>query len=285
MNILDSLCACDGICAAGVCAYETLIPYMTDSQRVGLARRMDAPQSVLVALFPYLAPETPGNLSIYARGQDYHAVVSRTLEPLARAFADKYPPHRFEVLVDDSPLPEVQAAACAGLGCVGAHGLLIHPVYGSYVFIGTILTDLCVPAPAAPPASCLSCGACARICPVGLDKHRCLSALTQKGGALTEEEAALVRAHPLIWGCDLCQQVCPMNQNVPYSDTPAFRHGLIDTLSAAELDGLTRRQFLSHFPARAFTWKGPAPLRRNLALHDTADSESSDQSPRPKETK
>lgn len=266
MNILASLCAADGICTAGVCACETLIPRMTDSQQEWLYRLMPAPQCVFIALFPYRAPETPGNLSIYARGRDYHTVVAEALGPAAAALSAAYPDSCFRVLTDDSPLPEVYAAACAGLGCIGENGLLIHPEYGSYVFIGTILTDLPFAATGDAPSSCIGCGACRRVCPVGLEKSRCISALTQQGGTLTPDQEALVRAHPLIWGCDSCQTICPMNAGARETETPAFRDGLIASLSPDDLRGLTRRQFLAAYPARAFTWRGPAPLRRNLDL-------------------
>lgn len=266
MNIVDSLSVSHGLCACGVCGYEALQPHMTEAQRRGLARRIAHPRTVIVALFPYLAPCAPGNLSLYARGRDYHAVASAHLETAAQALRAAHPDCSFLVLADDSPLPEVYAAACAGLGCIGENGLLIHPVYGSYVFIGTIVTDLALPAQAHAPASCLSCGACHKACPVGLDKGRCLSALTQQGGILTEEQAALVRAHPLIWGCDTCQLVCPMNRGAAQTTEPAFLQDQICSLSLADLDGLTRRQFTQKYPDRAFTWRGPAPLRRNLML-------------------
>ena len=266
MNIVDSLSVSHGLCACGVCAYETLQPHMTAAQQRGLARRITRPRSVIAALFPYLAPGAPGNLSLYARGRDYHAVVTARLEAAAQALRRTYPDRAFLVLADDSPLPEVLAAACAGLGCIGEHGLLIHPVYGSYVFIGTIVTDLSVPATEQSPADCLHCGACRRACPVGLDKARCLSALTQQGGALTAEQAALVRAHPLIWGCDTCQLVCPMNRGAALTAEPDFLTDRICSLSLADVDGLTRRQFAEKYPGRAFTWRGPAPIRRNLML-------------------
>lgn len=266
MNIVDSLSVSHGLCACGVCGYEVLQPHMTDAQQRGLARRIVHPRSVISALFPYLASHAPGNLSLYARGRDYHAVVTERLESVAQALHAAHPDCSFVVLADDSPLPEVYAAAYAGLGCIGENGLLIHPIYGSYVFIGTIVTDLALPSQAHMPSSCLSCGACHKACPVGLDKGRCLSALTQQGGTLTAEQAALVRAHPLIWGCDTCQLVCPMNRGAAETTEPAFLQDQICSLSLCDIDGLTRRQFTEKYPDRAFTWRGPAPIRRNLML-------------------
>lgn len=266
MNILDSLSAHYGLCTLSVCAYERLLPHMTDTARRALFHRIAAPQSVLVSLFPYFAEPTPGNLSLYARARDYHAVIQERLGRVAQDLQAQFPNFSFVVLVDDSPIPEVYAAAAAGLGVLGDNGLLIHPDYGSYVFIGTIVTDLALPAAAVSPAHCLQCGACRRICPVDLDKSDCLSALTQKGGTLTEGQALLVQQHPLIWGCDLCQTICPMNRNVSPTTDPDFTQNYLCTLTLSDLDGLTRKQFVQKYPERAFTWRGPAPLRRNLIL-------------------
>ena len=266
LNILDSLCMSHGLCALGVCQYDTLLPQMSEAQRTGLARRIDCARSVLVTVLPYPADAASGNLSLYARAKDYHTVLGERLEAAADTLRTQYPHHTFSVLVDDSPLPEVYAAACAGLGKIGTHGLLIHPVYGSYVFIGTIVTDLELPATGDLPAPCLQCGACLRACPVDLDKSRCLSALTQQGGALSPEQEALVREHPLIWGCDTCQLVCPLNRSISPAETPDFTQNRICSLQLSDLEGLTRKQFAAKYPDRAFTWRGPAPLRRNLTL-------------------
>jgi len=237
-----------------------------------LGRLCPGARSVLVFLFPYFAGERPGNLSLYARGRDYHAAIRDALAPAAEALRAEHPENRFVVLADDSPIPEVRAAALAGLGVHGEHGLLIHETYGSYVFIGTIVTDRDFPAEVHPPSPCLRCGKCRAACPAqaigtpGVDAGRCLSALTQRGGAVTPQEAGQLRRHPLIWGCDTCQLACPMNRGVPLSGNPAFRENLLDSLTAEDLAGLTRRAFAERFPGRAFTWRGPAPLRRNLEL-------------------
>ena len=102
----------------------------------------------------------------------------------------------------------------------------------------------------------------------GVRTDRCLSHLTQKTGELTPEEAALLSAHPLIWGCDVCQQVCPYNRAAPVTPLPEFRDDLVPALTLPDVAGQTRRQFLERYPGRAFTWRGPGPLQRNLELKD-----------------
>lgn len=252
--------------ALGACPVTAL--EMSGEARSRLERLCPSARAVLVYLFPYFAGVRPGNLSLYARGRDYHAVIQDALEPEADALRAVHPENRFLVLADASPIPEVRAAALAGLGVIGENGLLIHDTYGSYVFIGTIVTDLALPGEALPVRACLRCGRCKKACPSGAlcGEGACLSALTQQGGALTPEEESLLRRHPLIWGCDLCQLACPMNEGVPFTDAPPFREGLIDSLTPAALEGLTRRAFAEKYPERAFTWRGPAPLRRNLAI-------------------
>ncbi len=257
-------------CAAGICPVSAL--RLDRDAGAWLARLCPGVATVMVYAFPYFAGNRPGNLSLYARGRDYHAVIYDALSPVAGALQAAHPGHCFRVLVDDSPLPEVRAAALAGLGAVGENGLLFHPKYGSYVFIGTIVTDLALADGVQEPRPCLHCGRCRRACPAGaigsggVDASRCLSALTQRGGGVTEEEAGRLRLHPLVWGCDLCQQVCPMNREKAWSENPAFRENLVDSLRLESRAGLTPRTFLEKYPERDFTWRGPAPLRRNLII-------------------
>ena len=127
-------------CAAGVCPVSAL--GLGAHEREWLGRLCPDAQSVLVYLFPYFAGSRPGNLSLYARGRDYHAVIRDALTPVADRLCERHPAHRFAVLADDSPLPEVRAAVLAGLGAAGQNGLLIHETYGSYVVIGTIAASL-----------------------------------------------------------------------------------------------------------------------------------------------
>lgn len=231
--------------------------------------------SVLAAAFPYFAGIRPGNLSLYARGEDYHRAVTRRLGCVCEALTAQFPENRFVAGADSSPIPEKPAAWLAGLGLRGRHSLLILPPYGSYVFLGTILTDCSIPFPSVSPApDCMGCGQCAAACPTGalngggVNCSRCLSHITQKKGELSDWERAAVARHPYAWGCDICQRACPHNRAAHETALPEFREALLDALVPELLEGLTNRAFRDRYGGRAFSWRGPAVLRRNLALQN-----------------
>ena len=270
----DAWFAAAGAAAWGTCAYEDVRPHM-DAPALARAEALcPAPAGIYVAAFPYFPGEAPGNLSLYARGEDYHAAVARRLDQVCAALRPAHPGRCFAPLVDNSPLPEQLCAALAGLGLRGRNTLTILPPWGTWLFLGAILTDLPLESAPVPAPACMDCGKCTAACPTGalgpngLDPDRCLSALTQKKGALTAEEEARLRGHGLVWGCDACQRACPYNRDVPLSPLPEFRTNLIHTLGTTDVDHLTRRQFQDKYPLRAFTWRGPGVLLRNLRLKE-----------------
>ena len=271
---LDTLWSQAGAAAWGTCAYAGLLPHMDAHARARAEGLCPAPTGVYVAAFPYYAGETPGNLSRYARGEDYHTALARRLAPVCAALESAHPLHKFVPLVDNSPLPEGVAAGLAGLGLRGQNGLTILPPYGTWIFLGAILTDQPLTSAERPSPPCPQCGACVAACPGkalgpnGLDPSKCLSDLTQRKGELTPEEEEQLRRHPLVWGCDICQEVCPYNRDVPTTPLPEFRTGLLSTLSSSDVENFTRRQFEAAFPDRAFTWRGPGVLERNLKLKE-----------------
>lgn len=275
MNSLNEAFAAAGAAAWGGLPFSELAADMTP-EAVGRAEELcPNPRSVLVAAFPYYAGERAGNLSLYARGVDYHQVVTRRLNTICNFLRNKYEKSHFVPGADNSPLPERQAAWRCGVGLRGKHALVIVPPYGSYVFLGTILSDAVLELPPAVSApACMGCGRCLAACPggalgeEGVDLARCLSELTQKKGELTRAEEEALRAHPLIWGCDCCQRVCPYNAHPARSPLPEFTADLVDSLSAADLAGLSNRGFREKYGGRAFAWRGPAPLRRNLEIQE-----------------
>jgi len=261
--------------AWGAVPYGEVLDAMDAQQRRRAEELCPDPRWVLTAAFPYYAGAEPGNLSLYARGRDYHGVVTSRLEQVCVRLRAAFSGKTFLPGSDNSPLPERECAWRSGVGLRGLHGLVIVPPYGSYVFLGTILTDHNFELPPAEEAEgCGSCGACRRACPGGalsgrsFDPERCLSHLTQKKGELSEGQAALLAGHDRIWGCDVCQRVCPYNHLARKTAIAEFSGGLIRSLDSGDLEGLTNRGLRERYPDRAFTWRGSAVLRRNLELQN-----------------
>lgn len=287
MNILDILYACDGISSVGVCEFDALKNYMSNSAIEKSYNYCQNAHSVYVALFPYFNGFKNGNLSIYSMGKDYHNVIYDILTPVSQLIERKTTA-KSVVLVDNSPLNEVQAARLSGVGKIGENGLIFDKKYGSFVFIGTILTSLefkKMPAVLSdnthiiPPSKdskivdCLHCGLCKKHClanAIGengkINCENCLSELTQTKKDLTEKQINLLSKHNLIWGCDTCQLICPQNQNVPFTENKSFTENLINSLYIEDIKNLTRKQFNEKYKDRAFTWRGTKPLIRNLTL-------------------
>lgn len=237
----------------GVCEYRLI-----ENNLINCRKKAEIPEnakSVIVFAFPYkVKNEKPANMSRYAAVADYHPVVENKLKEYVRLLNKYYPDNKFVPFVDNSPVPEVYAAAAAGLGVVGKNGLLITEKYGSFVFIGEIVTDLYIPAEN-KIKECINCGACRKACPVGLNKEKCLSAVTQKKRELTEEEQRLIKENGSVWGCDICAEACPMNKNKELTNITEFINTYRSSYSPDESP-----------ENRPYLWRGKAVIDRNNEL-------------------
>nr|WP_306263994.1 tRNA epoxyqueuosine(34) reductase QueG [Pararhizobium sp. IMCC3301] len=166
---------------------------------------------------PQLQRRSEGTISVYAQNRDYHDVIKGRLKTIAGRFAARNGA-QVKVFVDTAPVMEKPLAEQAGLGWQGKHTNLVSRSFGSWLFLGSIFTDLDLPSDAPESDHCGSCRACLDICPTSafpapyqLDARRCISYLTiEHKGPIPEEFRKPIGNR--IYGCDDCLAVCPWNK-------------------------------------------------------------------------
>ena len=194
---------------------------------------------------------------------------------LAETLAAELGPLQSRVYVDTGPIVERAYAAAAGLGAWGKNTCLLHPEHGSWFFLGEVITDLELEPDAPRPDMCGTCTACLDACPTGalvapyvLDATRCISYLTiEVKGAIPEERREGVGRH--VFGCDICQDVCPWNRRRRHSGKAEFaaREGLVapelPALAAVVLDEDSFRATFRGSPVKRAKRRG---MLRNVAV-------------------
>lgn len=223
---------------------------------------LDGARSVIMLATDYTAAGEPrrsdpdrGQLARYALGDDYHGLLRQRLNLLGAWLEKRVPGCRTRGVVDSAPLSERELAARAGLGWFGKNTMLIDPRAGSYFFLSGLLTTLDLPADQPIEVDhCGSCTACLDACPTGalpeprlLDATRCLSALTieERGPVPLELRSGFGN---WVFGCDICQEVCPWNRQAPGTAEPALQASADGgTLSLVELLALDAAGFRSRF--------------------------------------
>ena len=229
------------------------------------ADNIEGYRSVLVALIPYYCGERESYFSKYTRGPDYHKFGRSVLENiLSKAGETDY-----KILIDASPLDELSLAYDAGLGKRGKNGLIINEKYGSYVFIATALLKSELEFHEQPKGECPGCGKCLKACPGqaitenGIDYAKCLSHITQSS-VIDEKGENLIRQCGSAWGCDICQDICPLNADAAQTPFDEFKNGLL--LSMEDINDLSQKQFREKYKNYALAYKGRNILRRNINI-------------------
>jgi len=214
----------------------------------------------------------------YALGRDYHDLFEERLGRLAEAVRRHEPDAACKLYVDYGPVLERDHAQRAGLGWIGKNTLLIDPARGSYLLIGEILTDLALePDPPFEADRCGTCTRCLAACPTGailgpreLDARLCISYLTiELRGPIPVELRPLVGTR--VFGCDICQEVCPWNRDPEPGDPAALELGrpvAPQTMRAwaEELLALDDEAFHARYDGTALSRPGRAGLLRNLCV-------------------
>ena len=217
-----------------------------------------------------------GWISRYAWGSDYHTLLRRDLEQLVQRIAAYYPvPFQSRICVDTAPLLERSYAAAAGLGWIGKNTCLINQQAGSWFFLGELLLSIPLEMDLPVPGRCGTCTRCIDACPTSalvqteeekwtLDARLCISYLTiEKRGPISTELAAQTQNH--VFGCDICQDVCPWNARAPVTTDQAFApHDVAPALE--RLAALSEEEFRDAF-RRSPVWRAKyTGFLRNVAI-------------------
>ena len=264
-------------------AGEMAYLHRTADRRADVRQVMPSAQTVIVTATVYNTDRPystecadPGRAQIarYAWGDDYHDVVGARLEALLGWMRERSPaPFEARWYVDTGPVQERVYAQHAGVGWIGKNTCVINPELGSWVFLGVIICSLPLAVDAPALDQCGSCTLCLEACPTQalvapgvLDSTRCISYLTiELRGDVPAEHARDVGSH--IYGCDICQEVCPWNAVAPRSDDAAWQPrrawDRVDLVSLAQHSDDELTAALRGSAMRRTKVQG---LRRNIAL-------------------
>ncbi len=219
-----------------------------------------------------LALKSNATIAVYARNRDYHDLIKGRLKQIASRFSARTG-KKAKVFVDTAPLMEKPLAAAAGIGWQGKHTNLVSREFGSWLFLGAILTELALPPDAPETDHCGSCRACLDICPTNafpapyrLDARRCISYLTiEHQGPIPREFRKPMGNR--IYGCDDCLAVCPWNKFARETHEAKLkaRHDL-DAPPLAELALLDDAGFRSHFVGSPIKRIGRDRFVRNVMI-------------------
>lgn len=264
----------------------------TADKRADPSLHMPSVRSVVSVALTYYTPHEhegapgTGKVSRYAWGDDYHDVLGERLRDLLAWIKQQDPTVEGRIAVDSSPVMDKVWAVRAGLGWMGKHSNLITRDMGSWVFLGELLLSAELDYDTEQvPDGCGTCTACIDACPTGaivepyvVDSSRCISYLTIE---LRDDEVPL-GTDGWVYGCDVCQDVCPWNRFRSETADPAFqpRPGLVEP-DLASLAAMTQEEFSARFRRSAIKRTKLHGIRRNarkvaedLATVDTEDPEA-----------
>lgn len=252
------------------------------NKRVYPELHLDQPRSIIsiAVAYPSKLRERPasgrgmqrGTLSRSAWGQDYHHVLRDRLDKLQHFIMERVPGARVESMVDTGALADRAVAERAGIGFSGKNCSIITPEFGSWVYLGEMITNLPFEPDAPVTEDCGDCTLCLDACPTGalvgpgqLNAQRCLSFITQTKGSVDDEFKKKLGNR--LYGCDTCQTVCPKNKRKNWTHHPEFEPDpeVVKPLLQPLLK-ISNREFKEKFGRSAASWRGKKPLQRNAII-------------------
>ena len=235
---------------------------------------MEDASSIIVCAIPYYTgKEYESNISRYCYGLDYHLVIKEKLNEICEEIKSKDDKFKYEIFTDNGPLVDRYLAYLAGIGYYGINNNIITDKYGSYVFIGYIVNNYNLEVDESNDKTCLGCNKCVKYCPGNalegnyqMDPKKCISYITQKKEELTDEEKRKMKKNKSLFGCDICQVVCPHNKDIEISKFKEFTNNLIINLSEEEINSISNKEFKRRYKERAFSWRGRNIIKRNMDI-------------------
>ncbi|MBB6023661.1 epoxyqueuosine reductase [Paenibacillus sp. JGP012] len=212
---------------------------------------------------------------IFARsawGQDYHQVLRTAMDKLVSFIRERVPEAMIESMVDTGALVDRAVSQRAGIGFSAKNCAIISPKFGSWIFLGELVTNIPFPPDTPVTEDCGECTKCIDACPTGalvgpgqLNAQRCISFLTQTKGFLDEE--FMLKIGNRLYGCDTCQIVCPKNRGKNWDHHPEFHPDpeVVKPLLLPLLD-IGNREFKERFGQSSASWRGKKPIQRNAVI-------------------
>jgi epoxyqueuosine reductase len=213
-----------------------------------------------------------GILCRAAWGTDYHHVLRDKLDKLTRFIMELEPGARIESMVDTGALSDRAVAERAGIGFVGKNCAIITPEFGSWVYLGELVTNLPLPSDQPIEEGCGDCNICVDACPTGaliqggqLDAQRCVAYLTQVKDFIPDEFRGKIGNR--LYGCDTCQTVCPKNRRIDNDHQAEFQPDPeIAKPLLIPLLQMSNKEFKEKFGQSSSSWRGKKPIQRNAIL-------------------
>jgi epoxyqueuosine reductase len=252
------------------------------NKRTNPALLMDEPLSIISIALAYpskmktrVVSKRGERRGIFCRaswGTDYHTVLRDRLAKLEAYICERLPEAKLKSMVDTGELVDRAVAERAGIGWSGKNCSIITPEFGSYVYLGEMITNLPLEPDEPIEEGCGSCNLCVDVCPTGalvsggqLDSKRCIAFLTQTKGFLEEEFR--VKIGNRLYGCDTCQTVCPKNKgkdfhnHIEMEPDPEIAKPLLKPLLH-----MSNREFKEKFGHVSGSWRGRKPIQRNAII-------------------
>jgi len=251
--------------------------------RIDPKKTLDSAESIIVIAMSYYIkeetlnyyekPQFYGELARTAWGQDYHIILKDKLEKLAKFISSEYDGFEYKAFVDTGPLVDRYLANRAGIGFYGYNSAIINEDYGSWIFLGYMITNLPLKKDnLLENISCIGCNLCIESCPTSaiegpfdFNANKCLSNILQQKKEVPENILPLMEKR--IYGCDVCQNVCPHNIDIKEMTTKAFVPDVLPhKVDLIPLLKLSNKEYNSLFKENASGWRGKKILQRNAII-------------------